>query len=158
MIPDSLVAARLRFLRSAKNAAPVTLRLSLGALFFASGSGKLAHLERTAAFFAELGIPWPAGQAAFIGALECVGGLGLALGLGTRVLSLLLASTMLVALATAVVPEAEGLLDVVGASEAVYLAALLGLLGAGPGPLSVDALLSRSLAKLPVPETSRLAG
>ncbi len=158
MIPKRLADARLRLLRSAKLASPVALRLALGALFFASGSGKLAHLERTAAFFADLGIPWPSQQAAFIGALECVGGIGLALGLGTRFLSLVLAGTMAVALGTAILPEAEGFLDVLGASEAVYLAALLGLFGAGAGPVSLDALVSKRLPKLAVPKTSSVSG
>lgn len=35
------------------------LRLWWGWSFFVTGKGKLLHLEQTAAFFGELGLPWP---------------------------------------------------------------------------------------------------
>src|SRR5215472_5050251 len=80
---------------------PLLTRLVMGQAFFLTGRGKLAHFANTVEFFASLGIPLPELNAAFVSRLEFYGGIALVLGLSTRLVALGLASTMVVALATA---------------------------------------------------------
>ncbi len=132
----------------------LALRLVFGWQFLLTGRGKLAHLERTTEFFASLHIPAPGAHAIGIGLLECAGGLLLVLGAGTRVLSALLASTMLVALATAHRAEIveNGLDGLFSAPPFPYLLATAFLIVAGPGRLALDAWVaarSRETCKLP---------
>ena len=82
-------------------------RLMVGYGFYATGKGKLNNLERVANWFDSMGIPFPEAQAWFVGHLEYYGGILLVLGLFTRPIAVLLASTMVVALATA---DREGFL------------------------------------------------
>ncbi|HSD29964.1 MAG TPA: DoxX family protein, partial [Vicinamibacteria bacterium] len=100
-------------------------------------------------FFTDLGIPFPEANAFFVSRLEFWGGLLLVAGLATRLVAGALASTMVVALATA---DRASLLDALwGAGETgltdvvplVYLLFLGWLVLAGPGALSLDALLVR---------------
>jgi putative oxidoreductase len=139
------VAAALAFL------APLLTRLVLGQAFFLTGRGKLQNFDNTVTFFTELGLPMPVANAAFVGGLELVGGLALVLGLGTRLFSLGLASTMAVALATA---DKERFLESlnpagdIGPTDVtafVYLLLLLWLVLLGPGAFSLDALVKRWL-------------
>jgi putative oxidoreductase len=139
------VAAAVAFLP------PLLTRLVIGQAFFFTGRGKLQNPEGVASFFTELGIPFPALNAAFISRLEYYGGLLLIAGLLTRGVALLLSSTMVVALLTADRADfmaallntgEKGLTDVV---PVVYLLFLLWLVIFGPGAVSLDALLKRWL-------------
>ena len=139
------VAAVLAFLP------PLLTRLVIGQAFFFTGRGKLQNPEGVVSFFTDLGIPFPAANAAFISRLEYYGGLLLIAGLLTRVVALLLGSTMVVALMTADKADflaalwgtgEKGLTDVV---PVVYGLFLLWLVIAGPGAVSLDALLKRWL-------------
>lgn len=130
---------------------PLLTRLVMGEAFFLTGRGKLANFENTVAFFAGLGIPMPELNAAFVSRLEYYGGIALVLGLLTRLVAAGLASTMVVALLTADkqsfldalrMSGDQGLTDVV---PFVYLLFLAWLAIAGPGALSLDALLVRWL-------------
>jgi putative oxidoreductase len=130
---------------------PLLTRLVVGQAFFLTGRGKLEHFENTVQFFTSLGIPLPELNAAFVSRLEFYGGIALVLGLLTRFAAAGLASTMLVALATADnqnfvaalrMSGDQGLTDIV---PFVYLLFLAWLAIAGPGPLSLDALLGRWL-------------
>src|SRR5512144_3298983 len=80
---------------------PLLTRLVIGQAFFFTGRGKLQNPEGVVSFFTDLGIPFPAANAAFVSRLEYYGGMLLIAGLLTRVVALLLGSTMVVALATA---------------------------------------------------------
>jgi putative oxidoreductase len=130
---------------------PLLVRLVLGQAFFFTGRGKLANFENTVSFFTDLGIPLPAANAAFVARLEYYGGMLLVVGLLTRIVALLLGSTMVVALLTA--DRALFLEALSGAGDAgltdvtpfVYLLLLLGLAVYGPGLVSVDHLLARWL-------------
>lgn len=124
------------------------LRASVGIVFARTGYGKLAHLERTEQFFRELGIPAPEVQALFIGSLELVGGICLALGLLTRVVSVPLAGTMVVAIFTALLPEVSGVLDLLALDETLYLFFFGWLIAHGPDAVSVDHLLTRIVPAL----------
>ena len=73
----------------------------MGQAFYQTGSGKIANFANTVGFFTELGIPFPEANAFLVSRLEFWGGLLLVVGLLTRVVAAGLASTMVVALATA---------------------------------------------------------
>jgi putative oxidoreductase len=130
---------------------PLLTRIVVGQAFFFTGRGKLENPEGVVSFFTELGIPFPAASAAFVSRLEYYGGLLLVAGLLTRLVALLLGSTMVVALLTA--DRASFLGALLGTSEAgltdivpvVYLLFLAWLVAAGPGVASVDAALKRWL-------------
>ncbi len=120
---------------------PALARLCLGFVFVQSGWGKLHHLPKVVEYFGSLGIPAPQVQAPFVAGVELTGGVLLLAGLLTRIASLPLAATMVVALLTAKREEIHGLGDLFGTIEFLYLV-VLGLLSAsGGGAASLDRLL-----------------
>lgn len=125
-------------------------RLVIGYAFYQTGSGKLAHIENTVAFFADLGIPMPELNAAFVSRLEFWGGLALVVGLLTRLAATGLLSTMVVALMTAdkanflTALSGSGDVGLTDVTPVVYGLFLLWLILKGPGALSLDALLARA--------------
>jgi putative oxidoreductase len=119
----------------------LALRLSLGAVFIGTGWGKLQNLEGVTSFFTELGIPFPAAQAAMVAGVELVGGTLILLGLFTRFAALPLMATMLVAILTAKRPEISSIRSLLAFEEFTYLAGFLWLFVAGAGKASLDALL-----------------
>jgi putative oxidoreductase len=130
--------------------APLLTRITLGHAFFLTGRGKLANFDNTVEFFASQNIPFPALNAAFVSRLEYYGGALLVLGLLTRLVSALLASTMVVALLTERAqffeswkPTGEvGPMDI---ASWVFLLLLTWLALYGPGRLSLDHFLARGL-------------
>src|ERR1700761_2682926 len=71
----------------------LVIRLYWGWQFFETGKGKLMNLDKTAAFFDSIHIPWPHLNAVLAGSTECFGGLLLALGLGARIITVPLVFT-----------------------------------------------------------------
>ena len=138
-----------RVVNALRFAAPLVTRLVVGVTFVYTGRGKLSNLERTAAFFAGLGIPFPAANALFVSTLELVGGACLMAGIGTRVVAALLSSTMVVALLTAdkgdIISKFPA--DVTDVTSAVLLMFLAWLVLYGPGTLSIDALVGGMLRR-----------
>jgi len=139
------VAGALSFL------APLLTRIALGNAFFLTGRGKLEHLDNFTQFFVELGIPFPALNAAAVARIEYYGAILLVAGLLTRLASAGLLSTMAVALMTADRrsfleswdPSTEaGPLDI---APFVNLLLLAWLTLFGPGSFSLDAVVSRWL-------------
>lgn len=122
------------------------VRLTWGWLFFRTGLGKLGNLEGTTEFFASLGLPAPYVNALVIGTLECVGGLSMAGGLGSRLVSALLLGNMTVAYLTAHRDSLTGVRAFTEAAPYPFLLASLLVLAFGPGRWSLDALLRRSAA------------
>jgi putative oxidoreductase len=119
--------------------------------FFLTGKGKLMNLDKTTAFFTDLGLPLPKVNAIMAGSVECFGGLLLLLGLGSRLVSVPLIFTMLVAYATA---DKEALHSIfsdtdkfTGATPFLFLFACVIVFAFGPGKLSLDALLFKKSAK-----------
>ena len=139
-----LEALRTRVLTSLEGLAwvgPLAVRLSLGAVFVGTGWGKLHNLGQVTSFFTELGIPFPAAQAALVSGIELIGGVLILLGLFTRAAVLPLIGTMVVAILTAKRPEIDGIRSLLAFDEFNYLAGFLWLFVAGAGKASLDALL-----------------
>ncbi len=68
----------------------LSVRLYWGWQFMQAGWGKLHDIGKVIGFFTELGIPAPVLNAYFVSALEFAGGFLLAVGLGSRLIALLL--------------------------------------------------------------------
>ena len=125
----------------------LAVRLYWGWLFAEDGWGKLHNLDKVTEFFTSLGLPAPGLTATFIGGLELVGGILLALGLGSRLVALLLTGNMLTAYITA---DREALFSVFsdpdkfyGATPYTYFFASVIVLIFGPGKFSIDAWLAK---------------
>ena len=120
---------------------PTLARLTVGLVFIGTGWGKLHSLPDVTAFFDSLHIPAPALNARIAASTEFFGGVLVLVGLGTRLASLPLAFTMVVAIATAKRADITGLTSLVGFEEWSYLVLFVWLAVAGPGPLSLDRLV-----------------
>lgn len=127
------------------------LRLYWGWSFAQTGWGKLMNLDRTAGFFGDLGIPLPKLNAIVAGATECFGGLLLAAGLFSRLVSVPLAFTMAVAYGTAHREELQAIFSnpdqFTEAAPFLFLLVALIVLAFGPGKLSLDHFWQRRLAR-----------
>jgi len=142
----------LKLARALAFLAPLLTRITLGYAFLLTGWGKLTSFyQNFVGLLTDLGIPFPALQARFIGGLEFFGGIALILGLATRVFGAGLLSTMLVALVTAErenfvkawLPTGDqGPLDI---APYVFSLLLSWLILYGPGPVSLDRWLARRL-------------
>jgi putative oxidoreductase len=120
-------------------------RLTVGVVFLLSGWGKLHNLPKVVGFFTSLGLPAPEFQARLVSSIEFAGGLLLLIGLLTRLVSIPLLFTMVVAIATAKTNELRDVTSVFGFNEYAYLALLAVIAARGPGGLSIDALAVRLL-------------
>jgi putative oxidoreductase len=126
---------------------PLLTRITLGVLFASTGWGKAHSLEKVTAFFTELNIPMPGLNAVVVAYSELVCGTLLVLGLGTRLATIPLIVSMIVALLTAKLGEIHGLPDLFGEIEFTYVVMLISILVAGPGRISLDTLVGRRLFK-----------
>jgi putative oxidoreductase len=125
----------------------LAVRLYWGWQFVQTGWGKFHRLPQVVQFFTSLGIPMPAFNAYFVSGLELVGGIFLAIGLGSRLIALPLAFDMVIAYVTA---DREALGSIFSdpakfynADPFTFLMASLIILIFGPGLFSVDALIAR---------------
>jgi putative oxidoreductase len=138
-------------LRKAGGWAPLPARLALGVIFIAHGSQKLfgafggGGLEGTAGFLGGMGFKPPMFWAVLLGGTEFFGGLGVLVGLLTRLASLGITISMIVAVATVhfrngffLQPQHPGF---------EYNLALIGmclaLILSGAGKLSIEALIAK---------------
>ena len=126
---------------------PTLARLTVGWVFLWSGWGKLHNLDSVIEFFGSLGIPHPELQAPFASTTELVCGMLLLAGLFTRLATVPLIITMLVAIVTAQRENATSLGGLFGLVEFCYIALLVWLGVAGGGPLSLDHVLVRFAAR-----------
>lgn len=129
----------------------LAVRLYWGWQFAVTGWGKLHHLARITEFFVSLNIPFPAFNAHFCAGLEFFGGILLILGLGTRLVGLLLVANMLVAYWTA---DRDALVSFFtdpgkfyAADPYTFLFASLMVLIFGAGFFSLDRLLATRMKK-----------
>jgi putative oxidoreductase len=115
-----------------------------------TGWGKLHNLAKVTEFFTSLGIPLPGVNAPVIVGLEFLGGILIILGLGSRLVALLLTCDMVVAFVAA---DREALFSIFSdpdkfyaAAPYTFLVAFLIVLIFGPGRFSLDALLSKRVS------------
>ena len=128
----------------------LVVRVYWGWQFAQSGWGHLTHMQKTIEFFTSLNIPLPAANAWFISLLELIGGALLIMGLGSRLVALLLTGDMVVAYITA---DRDALKAIfandnsafLNAAEFSLLAAALVILFFGPGKISLDYLIERRM-------------
>lgn len=124
------------------------VRLYWGWQFVVDGWGKLHNLPKVIEYFGSLGLPAPGPTALFVSILELVGGVLLALGLGSRLIALLLTVNMTMAY---IAGDREALLSIFSdpdkfsaAAPFTYLMASLIVLIFGPGRYALDYLVERS--------------
>jgi putative oxidoreductase len=126
---------------------PLAVRIVIGIAFVITGWGKLTNLAKVTGYFESLHIPLAGPQAAMVSTIEFVGGLLLIVGLGTRIVSLLLIGVMTVAILTAKLGEADGFVDFLTSLpttiELTYLVTFVWLLLGGAGPASIDHWIAR---------------
>jgi putative oxidoreductase len=125
----------------------LVVRLYWGWQFAQSGWGRLHHIPQATQFFASLHIPFPGANVVFVSILEFVGGILFAIGLGSRIIGLLLTCDMVVAYLTA---DPEALHSIISnpgkfynADPYTFLFASLLILIFGPGRFALDWLLRR---------------
>ncbi len=132
------------------------LRIWFGYGFFKAGSGKLQNIATTANYFGDLGIPLPTINAWMAGTTECVGGILLLLGVGSRLVAIPLIFTMLVAYSTQHIDEFRTLWTIKSgasynpapffkAAPFNYLLTSLLVLLFGPGVFSIDGIIKSYL-------------
>jgi putative oxidoreductase len=139
----------------------IALRIGVGMVFIQTGWTKLHDLFTFETYFRSLGIPFPEYQAPFVATLEFVGGASLLIGFATRYFSVLLMSTMIVAIKTAVwkyqdteTQAKSEFLDLFNFSEFTYICIFLALAILGAGAWSVDALLKKKVYDKYAPPTA----
>ena len=145
---ERLEAMRARALEILGKLRPVALllgRLAVGLVFMSTGWGKVHNLEKVTGFFTSLHIPAPHFHAVLVGYSELLCGTALVLGLLTRLATIPLVVSMIVAILTAKLPDLHGLFDLVGFDEFTYLVVLVMIAILGPGSIALDALLVRRL-------------
>lgn len=120
-------------------------RLAVGLLFVSTGWGKVHDIPKVTQFFEQLGIPAPGFHAVLVGYSELACGSLLVVGLFTRLATVPLAVSMIVAILTAKRGDLHGLFDLVGFEEFTYLCVLVMLAILGPGSVSLDRPLVRKL-------------
>jgi putative oxidoreductase len=130
----------------------LAVRLYWGWQFVVDGWGKLHNLTRVTEYFGTLGLPAPGATALFVSILELVGGVLLALGLGSRLIAFLLTGNMTVAYITG---DREAVMSIfsdpdkfIAAAPFSYLMASLIVFIFGPGRYALDSLLGRKSARL----------
>lgn len=128
----------------------LAMRVCFGWQLFETGRGKLMNLDQTAGYFESLHIPMPKLNAMMAGSVECFGGLLLVVGLASRLISIPVAFTMIVAYLTA---DPEALRSIIsdtdkftGAAPFLFLLTALLVLTCGPGAISLDALIGRKFS------------
>jgi putative oxidoreductase len=132
-----------RVARSLEWFPPTIARIGVGTVFVQSGWGKLHNLEQVTGFFSELGLPAPGFHAVFVSTTELVCGALVLVGLCTRLAAVPLFITMLVAIRTALWDQVDSLGSLFGLTETLYAVVFLWLATSGPGPISLDGLLTR---------------
>jgi putative oxidoreductase len=120
----------------------LALRLILAYGFFDPGLKKLQNIESTTEWFKQIGMPAPELNVYLSGGIETVGAILIALGLGTRIMTIPMIITMVVAIVT--VHWGQGFNPSGGYEIPVYYIIMLFTLTVfGSGRLSLDQLFTR---------------
>jgi putative oxidoreductase len=132
---------------TAKDLGLLPARMSLGATMLKHGWPKVQAEgnAQAGAFFEQLGLKPGPRWARLAGAAEVAAGLSLLLGIGTRLGALAVLGTQAVAVAK--VHASKGFDNMAGGWEfnALIMATALGVLLAGPGPVSFHEVIERRL-------------
>jgi putative oxidoreductase len=144
---QALYGLFLKIVNSLQSPVLLLVRLDFGYQFFESGWAHLHTMPKFIEFLTSLGIPAPTLNAYFVAVLETVGGILLALGLGSRLISLLLAGDMLVAFITA---DSEALKSIFSSDPDKFFNAAphnllfisFIILAFGPGKFALDTLIA----------------
>jgi putative oxidoreductase len=144
-IARSPYQAEIRYLSYLQPVLLLALRVYFGYGFMKAGLGKLQDVPTTAGFFADWGVPLPTLNVYLAGTTEVVGGLLMLLGAASRVVTIPLICTMLVAYGTAHREVLDALLTnpnlFVKAPPFLYLLTALLVLCFCPGRISIDGLI-----------------
>ena len=144
MIADT-ASRLLDFLYKIRWLGPLVARLSFGYFWLETGIAKVQNLDGFTQRFMGWGVPFPAFSAGLSAWTELVGGALIMLGLLTRLISIPMIINMIVAIVLVVSANFQGIDEFVEADETVYVLIFFWLLMAGPGKVSLDALLARWL-------------
>ena len=126
------------------------IRLCWGIQFFMTGLGKLMHIDKVIGFFTSIPIVFPAFNAYLVGCTEMIGGALLTIGLASRLISIPLGFTLVVAYLTTEQDALKKLYtfsDVdpfLTAAPFLFLFACVIIFVFGPGVFSVDYLIGRA--------------
>src|SRR5271168_3025960 len=127
----------------------LAIRLYWGWQFFLTGRGKLMNPAKVTEFFHSLHIPFPAFNVYLAGGTECVGGLLLLAGLGSRLISLPLIFVTIIAYLTAEIDTVKHIFSnpdkFVTADPFLFMLATLLVLAFGPGVFSLDWLIGKKI-------------
>jgi putative oxidoreductase len=149
----NLYASIRGFLARLQSPLLLAIRIYWGFQFAQDGWGKLTHLDKVTEFFTSLNLPAPHMTALGVASIEFVGGILFALGILSRLTSLVLFVNMTMAYLSVpddrvnfshILSKPE---DFYGASPYTYWFAALLILILGPGWVAVDTLLKRMFAE-----------
>jgi putative oxidoreductase len=151
---ETLYEAFVGILNRLRSPLLFAIRLYWGWQFAQDGWGKLTHLDKVTQFFASLNLPAPGATALSVALMELIGGILFALGIASRLTSLVLFVNMTMAYLS--VPDDRTNFshifskpeDFYGATPYTYWFAALLILVLGPGSIALDTLFRRWL---PVP-------
>jgi putative oxidoreductase len=139
---------------AAKTQCPTLLlvRIFWGWSFVQAGWGKWGQISdgniaNLVGFFSGLGIPFPTANVYLVASVELVGGVLLLVGLFSRLVSIPLMITMLVALFTAHWGDVASWSDLLSQSAFVHFMALLVIFSFGSGGLSLDGWCCKKMCK-----------
>jgi putative oxidoreductase len=129
----------------------LAIRLYWGWQFMQDGFGKLTHLNRVTDFFTTLQLPAPGATALLVALVELLGGALFALGVASRLTSLVLFVNMTMAYLfvaddrvnfSHILSKPE---DFYGATPYTYWFAALLILILGPGRIAIDGIIRHRL-------------
>lgn len=148
-IPAKLLTVydtHVRLMNSLQDVLLLILRLYFGYRFMMAGWGKLHNIPDIADYFSSLGIPYPLINAYLASVTECFGGLCLLVGLASRIATVPLAFTMIIAYITA---DHEAVMNIFNdpdkflkAEPFLFMLTSLLVLFFGAGKFSIDRILT----------------
>lgn len=125
----------------------LVIRLYWGWQFFQTGKAKLMDVDAFTERFAGWGIPFPKLNVLLAGSTECFGGLLLMIGLFSRIVTIPLIFTMVVAYMTASREVVMGIFNdpdaFVSATPFLFMLASVIVFVFGPGAFSADHLIRK---------------
>ncbi len=125
------------------------IRLFWGWLFLKTGIGKFVHIETVMGFFQSLGIPFPEVSAYAVACVEALGGICLLLGLASRLITIPLMFTLVIAFLTGDLEAVKTIFSnpmyFLMRDPFSFLFASVVIFVFGPGAISVDRWLVKTV-------------